>query len=332
MPVSTSIEKFLTPIPGGNGAGEEVDYDESYLLLERVLQGKPEQQYGETIIAAEEPDWRDVLRLSSELLEKSKDFRVAIAYLRALSNIYGWDGCVNGFELLIFLVEKFWESGYPALEYEGEIDFFPRANALAALYATDGFLKDFKKLSVNLPNYGSISIADIEKIRVNKQDGDGKEYHIIQQAMMAAARERHESFEKFLALRNKLQEFSALLKGKVSVEYFSDIDLLLKILESSFKAMGSLELQHVVQLNELEANAHEDKADELLVNGYNRNAIIARLNSICEEIERYEPSNPAPLLIRRGIKMIELDFISILKQLAPDALSQVYNVIGQEEE
>ena len=39
MPVSTSIEKFLTLIPGGNGAGEEVDYDDSYLLLERVLQG-----------------------------------------------------------------------------------------------------------------------------------------------------------------------------------------------------------------------------------------------------------------------------------------------------
>jgi len=332
MPVSTSIEKFLTLIPGGNGAGEEVDYDDSYLLLERVLQGKPEQQYGETIIAAEEPDWRNVLRLSSELLEKSKDFRVAIAYLRALSNIVGWDGCVNGFELLIFLVEKFWESGYPALEYEGEIDFFPRANALAALYATDGFLKDFKKLSVNLPSYGSISIADIEKIRANKQDADGKKYHIVQQAMMAATRERHESFEKFSALRGKLQEFSALLKSKVSAEYLPDVDLLLKTLDNSFKDMDSLELQHAGLPNELEANAHEYKNGELLAGDYNRGSIIIRLNSICEEIERHEPSNPAPLLIRRGIKMIELDFISILKQLAPDALSQVYNVIGQEEE
>lgn len=332
MSVITLNKEFLLPISSENSAGEEVDYLDSYLLLERELQGTPEQQYGEMIVAAEEPDWQLVLKLCSELLKKSKDFRVAIAYLRALSNVYSWDGCIQGFSLLIVFVEEFWETGYPVLEHDGEIDIFPRANALASLHAADGFLKDFKRLSVDLPNYGIISIADIERNRINKPDGN--DYHIVQQDLIAAARDRLECFEKFCSLKNKLEEFIALLKSKLSSDFNPDVEIILKILSNVFEVAGFSGIKQGDEIHEdvFNLDIRNNINEGHLNDGYSRISVIARLNLICDEIERNEPSNPAPLLIKRAMQMIGLDFISILKELAPDSLNQFYNVIGRDVE
>ena len=38
--------------------------------------GKPEQQYGDTIVAAEGPDWKEVQAQSLVLLERSRDLRI----------------------------------------------------------------------------------------------------------------------------------------------------------------------------------------------------------------------------------------------------------------
>jgi type VI secretion system protein ImpA len=48
--------------------------------------------------------------------------------------------------------------------------------------------------------------------------------------------------------------------------------------------------------------------------------------------ERHEPSSPVPLLLRRASRMINQDFVGIIRELAPDALAQARNLAGDFDE
>jgi type VI secretion system protein ImpA len=56
------------------------------------------------------------------------------------------------------------------------------------------------------------------------------------------------------------------------------------------------------------------------------------LGLVCTYLERHEPTNPAPLLIRRAQRMMTMDFMAIIKELAPDSLNQVQLITGAEGE
>ena len=59
-----------------------------------------------------------------------------------------------------------------------------------------------------------------------------------------------------------------------------------------------------------------------------RDDAIRTLERVCEWIERHEPSNPAPLLIRRAQRLMRKNFFEIIRDLAPDGLDAVERIAG----
>jgi type VI secretion system protein ImpA len=59
-----------------------------------------------------------------------------------------------------------------------------------------------------------------------------------------------------------------------------------------------------------------------------REDAIRALGKACEWIETNEPSHPAPLLIRRAQRLLSMDFLEIIKDIAPDGLSQIERLAG----
>ena len=53
-----------------------------------------------------------------------------------------------------------------------------------------------------------------------------------------------------------------------------------------------------------------------------RDEAIKALDSVCEFYERNEPSSPLPLLIRRAKRLASKSFLEILRDLAPDAVTE----------
>ena len=53
------------------------------------------------------------------------------------------------------------------------------------------------------------------------------------------------------------------------------------------------------------------------------------LDLVCGYMERHEPSNPAPLFIRRAQRLIQMNFVEIVKDLMPDSLSQLERLAGE---
>ena len=70
MPLQ-NIESLLQPVSAEEPCGPDLEYDPAFLELDRISQGKPEQQMGSTIVAAQEPDWKDVGSRTLALLAKT---------------------------------------------------------------------------------------------------------------------------------------------------------------------------------------------------------------------------------------------------------------------
>lgn len=74
------LSHLAHPIDAQSPCGPDCGYDSDFLALSQAVAGKPEQQFGDTIIPAVEPDWRAVEQMASDLLGRTKDLRV-VAWL-----------------------------------------------------------------------------------------------------------------------------------------------------------------------------------------------------------------------------------------------------------
>ncbi len=59
-----------------------------------------------------------------------------------------------------------------------------------------------------------------------------------------------------------------------------------------------------------------------------REDVVRALERACEWIERNEPSNPAPLLIRRSQRLMSKNFIDIVRELMPEGVAQIEKLAG----
>ena len=59
-----------------------------------------------------------------------------------------------------------------------------------------------------------------------------------------------------------------------------------------------------------------------------RDEAVQILELVCSYLERHEPSNPAPLFIRRAQRLIKKNFLEIVRDLMPDSLSQLEKLAG----
>jgi type VI secretion system protein ImpA len=60
-----------------------------------------------------------------------------------------------------------------------------------------------------------------------------------------------------------------------------------------------------------------------------RNDIDLLLEKIYLYFEKNEPSHPAPLFIRRIQRLMTYNFYEIMKDISPESLDQLLNLIGQ---
>jgi type VI secretion system protein ImpA len=59
-----------------------------------------------------------------------------------------------------------------------------------------------------------------------------------------------------------------------------------------------------------------------------RQDALRALDAVCEFLARSEPSNPAPLLIRRAQRLIGSGFMDIMRDMAPDSIAQIEAIAG----
>jgi type VI secretion system protein ImpA len=60
-----------------------------------------------------------------------------------------------------------------------------------------------------------------------------------------------------------------------------------------------------------------------------RDDVQVLLEKACQFMERTEPSHPAPMLIRRAQRLLDLNFFQIIEELVPEGLQKIESLAGR---
>ncbi|WP_284615943.1 type VI secretion system protein TssA [Aquabacterium humicola] len=335
------IESLASPIAEDAPSGADLEYDPVFLQLELAGAGKPEQQYGDHIVAAEGPDWRTVQEHAKDLAARTRDLRVAVWLARSEARLNGLQGAMQGLQLVQRLLSEQWTTVHPQLDASDHDDPTMRMNALAPMVAIDALIADLRAAPL-AGDRGGITLRDLELGLGKDEPRDGESVPSesgVRQALSAALQHQPALGEAITAGTRAMREAAKLLDDKVgtAAPEFRPLQKLLQMLDEATNAA-----QGVAS----EAAADDDAtaaAGSVGVAGAPRSisapgTISSRedaarmLERVCDWFDRHEPSHPAPLLIRRAQRLMSKSFIEIIRDLAPDGLSQIERLAGSENE
>lgn len=315
--------------------GDDLEYDVDFLALGQVAQGKPEQQYGDTVIPAEEADWREVERLGEALLARTKDVRACVLLIRAYTRNKGLVGLAEGLQSLQSLLETYWEQVHPLLVIDGDHDPFVRANAMAGLADVYGLIKDVRLATLTKSAIGVVLVKDAEAAL----DSNASELAFSREQLSAIYADNAEQ-PGMVALRAANEAFKAIAKlsdDRLGSAYAPDLLAMSQLLsnitksvQASSSSTASEEIAGDGGEGSVDGGAPASQPRSVSAPGEirTREDAIRALESVCKYIERTEPTNPAPLLIKRAQRLMSLSFLDIIKELAPSGMDQVEMITG----
>ncbi|AVS77528.1 type VI secretion system protein TssA [Paracidovorax avenae] len=340
------IEELLEPAADTPPCGQDLTYDAEFLALETAATGKPEQQFGEMVIPAEPPDWRDVERRARALLVRTKDARVAALLCRALTNIQGVRGMSQGVQLMAGMFARYWDDLHPLPE---DGDYFMRMNAVSSLNEITGLLRDLRQQDfVRLPG-GAISVRDAEAVARGTAAEGGARISLdqLRVALAQAWQQGDESLRAWSTASEALRSLQTTFRDRLESSQVPDLEQF----QSLLVVLNDLVPHAPIGVADAATGAPEEGADPgaiAVAAGASaagaagepagvagrpaglrtRDDALAQLLLVAEFLERTEPTNPAPLLIRRAAKLMGLSFLDILRELSPDSVGQVETITG----
>lgn len=329
-----NIDALLTPVSSEQPCGENLEYDADYMAMEQACAGKAEQQFGDTIIPAEPADWNKVEQLALSLLERSKDLRVMLALTRAWTQLKGLRGYANGLLLVQQALLLYWEPLWPLLEEDGQHDPFYRVNALAALSDISALSTALRQAALIRHASDEISLRDAcSLLDGSKTDCPGYPGGLTRlQDELARGGPGPEAVvlinERLLTIRETVTE--QLGNGGLP-----EMEQLLKTVNTVAAACQSTDLSSLIpppassSAAEPTPQSAPQSADWRTVQLSSRADAQLMLEKVKHYFVRHEPSHPAPLMIERVQRMVELDFMEIIRDLAPDGVHQLETLFGR---
>jgi type VI secretion system protein ImpA len=332
-------QEWLQAVTPEAPCGPNVEYEQDFLDLEQAARGKLEQQYGDTVIPAEEPDWADVVARASSLLDRVRDVRVIVHLTRGLTKTQGLAGLRDGLSLVPELLENFWDALHPQLVVDGDSDPMLRLNALASFGDVSGLVRDVRQADFLKSPLGTFTVRDVEKILDPKAPASESPVtpdqlrSVIRDLIMADHGALSEATQGMAALDRAR---AALLKHfePGQLPDFAPLRSVLKDLDHLTSPIRA----EVLALSEASAAAVDGGAPGApgaaapVMVGVGeirtRDDAIKALDKVCEYLARAEPTNPSPLIIRRAQRLMTMPFMDIIKDLAPDAAGQVQKITG----
>jgi len=336
------VDALLAPLSDAAPSGADLEYDAAFLALEEASRGKPEQQFGDTVIPAQEPDWRTMREQAIDLAGRTRDLRVAMQLLRASTRLNGFAGFASSIALLHGLLERLWDSVYPQLDASDGNDPTMRLNALAPLTDEGMGLRDLYDAQVGISRgVGPIRVRDIA-IAHNALTAVGGEaaYSMaqVQGGLEAIQAERPEAIQAAVevpALIDRLHRLIVDRTGRADAVDFDALRGIGRVLNKACAAAsgapadaaGAASGEGDAGTQDASAAAARPAAPRGEIQ--NRQDAVQMLDRVIRYLEQAEPGNPAPLLIERAKKLIGVSFLEIMANLAPNAMDTIETVTGR---
>ncbi len=341
------IDALARPVDDNEPAGADLEYS-GVAELERFAAGTPGTIDPSTqeLMGAEEPNWRKVGEMATELLGKTKDLRVAAWLARAELANRGLPGLSDGLKLIARLVETFWETLYPLLDRDEADDPIERMNVLANLSpdpsqsygsaSTEALLRTLRGAPVvESREVGRYTVRDLEYMLGRMQPPAGQTAPAP--ALLAAAWKTGDpaaNQEKRDGIAIGLAAIQAISKSFVD---HSGQRPNLDLLQQTLRRVGEFyTAQDAEAAAENADGAGQDGADDEIGGAAgsagkpprsgglaSRADAVRILQQVALFLRKAEPSSPAPMFVDRAVKLLQMDFTAIVKELMPDSKDRI---------
>ncbi|MGJ0486973.1 MAG: type VI secretion system protein TssA [Methylomicrobium sp.] len=337
------LDELLEEISIDSPCGEYLEYDPAYLELVKDILGKPEDPI--TGEKAQPPNWRDIQKAAQAILKRSKDLQTTVYLIRALIPLEGVPGFRDGLKLLLGLLESYWEGIHPVLDPDDNLDPTARINILEELNNFDSVLRplSFAPLAASKA-VGRYSLRDIHIAtdKISPPEGEEKpDLSVIKAAFQDMSSESvkfvYDAIGESTDLVKRLQDY---VNTQVGIGNGADLSGLASVLKDmrnaydQYSTIGTLETEDT--FSEVEPSDVQSVSGEAAplkkvvgVGGINSRAdVLKALDLICKYYAETEPSSPVPILLHRAKHLVTADFMEILQNLLPDAISQMELIRG----
>lgn len=346
-----NLEGLLQPKDEGSPSGENLEYDPVFMELELAAQPKEGTEMGSAVTEAEPPDYREMSKKAQEVLERSHDLRAAVYLADAALNMEGMAGFAEVTSYIRGCLEQYWDGCHPELDEDDDDDPTMRINTIQGLCGQpDGLggpspvFRSLRRAALtNSRGLGIFSMRDIDlasgQIQV-PEGADAPDMTTITGAFrdtdgdwlaetLAAARQANEDVRAISAV------FDEQTPGQ-GPELDPLIKLLYRINQTLGEYAGGAEPVADGEAAPDAAVSAPATADAAAPAGGRGGAVGAinspadvsnALDKIVDYYRRAEPSSPVPVLLERAKRLVNADFLTIVKDMAPEGLENV-NLIG----
>jgi len=341
------IDALARPIDDNEPAGPDLEYA-GVAELDRFAAGTPGTIDPSTqeLVGAEEPNWRKVGEQATELLGKTKDLRVAAWLTRAELANRGLPGLADGLKLIATLLETFWDSLYPMLDRDEGDDPIERMNVLSNLSpdpaqsygsaSTEALLRTLRgTVIVESREVGRFTVRDLDYVLGRMQPPAGQTAPA--QGLLAAAwktgdpvanQERRDGIATGLAAVQAIVKLFSERSGQRP-----NLDLL----QNTLRRVGEFYAEQDAATAAEAADAAGDEESAGEVGGSagaagkiprsgglaSRADAVRILQQVAVFLRKSEPSSPAPMFVDRAVKLLQMDFNAIVKELMPDSRDRI---------
>ncbi|MCL2590505.1 MAG: type VI secretion system protein TssA [Betaproteobacteria bacterium] len=338
------MESIFNPVllEKASSTGDDLEYVVAFSEFMALSTVREERQVGDYVIPAQPPNWSEVFKMGNALLERSRDLRILAIVCRAALQKYGLPGLAQGLALMAKWIEDDWDYLYPQIETDGDYDPIIRSNVISGISDREGLVQTLLQTTFLETSIGAVSMFAAEQIL----DGKQEEKLLISSPdqlsqMLVAEKDRNQDrLDAIFSISSSLASINSTLKVRLESEYWPNIDPLTKII-TRLNRFVATQLQEQGQGQPPPIDSPRAQVDEKMAAPNAPRMSVAlpmtldtradankALKLVREYFERYEPSHPAPLLIRRVERIIGSDFLAIIQELLPEAADQVCRFAG----
>jgi type VI secretion system protein ImpA len=326
--LSPPFDRWLLPLGDGQACGPDLEYDPESLELEQTA-GTPASQFG----PGEPPNWPRMLELSESLLSRTRDLRVAMRWGRAKLNLDGVAALPAVLALLHGLLDQFWDDLHPLPDAD-DPNALARLSVIGGLDKLDSLLGDIRnaRLSDDRRLEG-LRVRDVEVALSKLAARPGEASHTqaeIARMMADQAAAADALRTQADASLSALEQLEALMSRRFSADSVVDLTTVRAML-SGIKSV--LPASRAGDEPEVAAGDEQRSTSPLRAAAgvhsiESRQDAVRAIELVCAYLERSEPTNPAQMLLRRAARVIDKDFLQLVRELAPDAVRDVARIMG----
>lgn len=295
--------------------------------------------FGQMTPRADGVDWSALRRLATDALSQSKDLRplahLAVAELR----LSGLANFVVALEAAVTWLNGYWDEVYPRIDDDAIL----RQNSLDAFADRMAVIDALRRFPlVSHRQLGAFSLRDVEIALGTMQPAEGEESAATEaQIETAFSSADVDALSDLMAQAARAVAASAAIETVMREKTRGEAVPDLRLLTEALRKIQDLLVPHLKSL-EHSAQADEGPGGEHAAGNTGRTAAVGpirtredairSLEAVAEFFRRNEPSSPVPLFADRARRLITMDFVQLLGDIAPGALPEVKGAAGLRDE